>query len=89
MGNVVTRPVDMVRLGNQKHGFSFQALGHIYMLTDLYPIESEHCDIVQTVCMTNGEMQGFGSDEYVEPVYTFTVHAEPSLAKSERIVKHL
>lgn len=89
MENIVTRPVNMVRLGNQKHGFSFQALGHIYMLTDLYPIESEHCDIVQTVCMTNGEMQGFGSDEYVEPVYTFTVHAEPSLAKSERIVKHL
>lgn len=89
MENIVTRPVNMVRLGNQKHGFSFQALGHVYMLTDLYPIESEHCDIVQTVCMTNGEMQGFGSDEYVEPVYTFTVHAEPSLAKSERIVKHL
>lgn len=89
MENIVTRPVNMVRLGNQKHGFSFQALGHIYMLTDLYPIESEHCDIVQTVCMTNGEMQGFGSDEYVEPVYTFTVHAEQSLAKSERIVKHL
>lgn len=89
MENIVTRPVDMVRLGNQKHGFSFQAMGHIYMLTDLYPIESEHCDIMQTVCMTNGEMQGFGSDEYVEPVYTFTVHAKPSLAKSERVVKNL
>lgn len=89
MENIVTRPVDMVRLGNQKHGFSFQAMGHIYMLTDLYPIESEHCDIMQTVNMANGRMQGFGSDEYVEPVYTFTVHAEPSLAKSERIVKNL
>lgn len=38
MENTVTRPVDMVRLGNQKHGFSFQAMGNIYMLTDLYPI---------------------------------------------------
>lgn len=44
---------------------------------------------MQTVCMTNGEIQGFGADEYVEPVYTFTVHANPSLAKSERIVKDL
>lgn len=85
MGNVVTRPVDMVRLGNQKHGFSFQAMGDIYMLTDLYPVD----DMVQTVCMTNGRVHDFGSDEYVEPVYTFTVHAEPSLAKSERIVKDL
>lgn len=89
MENTVTRPVDMVRLGNQKHGFSFQAMGNIYMLTDLYPIESEHCDVMQTVCMTNGRMQGFGSDEYVEPVYTFTIHANPSLAKSERVVKGL
>jgi hypothetical protein len=89
MKNTVTRPVDMVRLGNQKHGFSFQAMGNIYMLTDLYPIESEHCDVMQTVCMTDGEIQGFGADEYVEPVYTFTVHANPSLAKSERIVKDL
>lgn len=85
MGNVVTRPVDMVRLGNQKHGFSFQAMGDIYMLTDLYPVD----DMVQTVCMANGRMHDFGSDEYVEPVYTFTVHAEPSLAKSERVVKNL
>lgn len=46
MENTVTRPVDMVRLGNQKHGFSFQARGDIYMLTDLYPIESEHCDVM-------------------------------------------
>lgn len=89
MENTVTRPVDMVRLGNQKHGFSFQAMGDIYMLTNLYPIESEDYDVMQTVCMTNGRMQGFGADEYVEPVYTFTVHANPSLAKSERIVKGL
>ena len=89
MENTVTRPVDIVRLGNQKHGFSFQARGDIYMLTDLYPIESEDYDVMQTVCMTNGRIRGFGADEYVEPVYTFTVHANPSLAKSERIVKDL
>ena len=89
MENTVTRPVDMVRRGNQKHGFSFQARGDIYMLTDLYPIESEDYDVMQTVCMTNGRIRGFGADEYVEPVYTFTVHANPSLAKSERIVKDL
>lgn len=87
MENIVTRPVSMVRLGNQKHGFSFQVRGNVYMLTDLYPIESEHCDIMQSVCMTNGEMQGFGADEYVEPVDVFTVHAKSSLAKFERIVK--
>ena len=89
MENIVTRPVDMVRLGNQKHGFSFQVRGNVYMLTDLYAVESEHCEVMQTVCMMNGEMQGFGADEYVEPVDTFTVHAKPSLTRSERIVKDL
>lgn len=46
MDNIVTRPVDMVRLGNQKHGFAFQERNSIYMLSDLYSIESEHCDIM-------------------------------------------
>lgn len=87
MENLVTRPVDMVRLGNQKHGFAFQVRGNIYMLTDLFNIESEHCNIMQTVCMTNGEVHGFNADEYVEPVYVFTVHAKPSLTRSERTVK--
>lgn len=89
MENIVTRPVNMVRLGNQKHGFAFQARGNVYMLTDSYPIESKDCDIMQAVCMTNGKMQSFGVDEYVESVDTFTVHAKPSLAKFERVVKGL
>ena len=65
MENIVTRPVDMVRLGNQKHGFVFQERGSIYMLSDLYNIESEHCDIMQAMNMANGEIDGFNASEYV------------------------
>lgn len=87
MNNIVTRPVDLVRLGNQTHGFSFQEKGDVYMLSDLDPIKSEHCDVMQAMNMTTGEIFGFGADEYVEPVYIFTVHAKGSLAKTERVVK--
>ena len=87
MEHIVTRPVDMVRLGNQKHGFVFQERNSIYMLSDLYSIESEHCDIVQVMNMANEEIDGFNASEYVEPVYTFTVRSQIALTKAERAVK--
>lgn len=87
MENIVTRPVDMVRLGNQKHGFTFQERNSIYMLSDLYSIESEHCDIAQAMNMANGEIDGFNASEYVEPVYTFTVRSQIALTQAERVVK--
>ena len=87
MKNIVTRPVDMVRLGNQKHGFVFQERNSIYMLSDLDSIESEHCDIVQAMNMANGKIDGFNASEYVEPVYTFTVRSQIALTKAERAVK--
>lgn len=83
----MTRPVDMVRLGNQKHGFTFQERNSIYMLSDLYSIESEHCDIVQAMNMANGEIDGFNASEYVEPVYTLTVRSQITLTQAERVVK--
>ena len=87
MENIVTRPMDMVRLGNQKHGFTFQERNSIYMLSDLYSIESEHCDVVQAMNMANGRIEGFNTSEYVEPVYTFTVRSQIALTKAERAVK--
>lgn len=87
MENIVTKPVDMVRLGNQKHGFVFQERNRIYMLSDLDSIESEHCDIVQAMNMSNGEIIGFNTSEYVEPVYTFTVRSQIALTQAERVVK--
>ena len=87
MENIVTMPVDMVRLGNQKHGFVFQERNSIYMLSDLDSIESEHCDIVQAMNMANGKIDGFNASEYVEPVYTFTVRSQIALTKAERAVK--
>ena len=87
MENIVTRPVNMVRLGNQKHGFVFQERNSIYMLSDLYSIESEHCDIVQAMNMANGEIAGFNASEYVEPVYTFTVRSQLALTKAEKVIE--
>lgn len=87
MDNIVTRPVDMVRLGNQKHGFAFQERNSIYMLSDLYSIESEHCDIMQAMNMSNGRIEGFNASEYVEPVYTFTVRSQDALTRAERVIK--
>ena len=87
MENIVTRPVNMVRLGNQKHGFTFQERNNIYMLSDLYSIESEHCDIMQAMNMSNGRIIGFNASEYVEPVYTFTVRSQIALTQAERAVK--
>ena len=87
MENIVTRPVNMVRLGNQKHGFVFQERNNIYMLSDLDSIESEHCDIMQAMNMSNGRIAGFNTSEYVEPVYTFTVRSQIALTQAERVVK--
>ena len=87
MENIVTSPVYMVRLWNQKHVFTFQERNSIYMLSDLDSIESEHCDIVQAMNMANGEIDGFNASEYVEPVYTFTVRSQIALTKEERVVK--
>lgn len=89
MENIVTRPVNMVRLGNQSPGFAFQENGSVYMLTDLDPIKSEHCEVMQAMNMATGRILGFSGSEYYEPVYVFTVHAKGSLARSERIVKDL
>ena len=87
MENIVTKLVDMVRLGNQKHGLTFQERNSIYMLSDLDSIESEHCDIVQAMNMANGEIDGFNASEYVEPVYIFTVRSQIALTKAESAVK--
>ena len=87
MENIVTSPVYMARLWNQKHVFTFQERNSIYMLSDLDSIESEHCDIVQAMNMANGEIDGFNASEYVEPVYTFTVRSQIALTKEERVVK--
>lgn len=57
------------------------------MLTNLRVIDSDGYEKLQTVCMANGEVHGFGKDEYVEPVNVFTVHTNLSLARSERVVK--
>lgn len=86
MANIVTRPVNKVLLRNQKHGFAFQEKGSIYMLSNSDRIESEHCDIVYAMDMSTGELVGFNTSEYVEPVYVFTVRSQANSTRYERVV---
>lgn len=86
MANIVTRPVNKVLLRNQKYGFAFQEKGSIYMLSNADPLKSEHCDIMYAMDVSTGELTGFNTSEYVEPVYVFTVRVQVNPTRYERTV---